>query len=373
MSVYKELNVKTYINALDFLTSYGGSLPTEAVLDAMEEASHSFVRMDDLHRVVGAKIAEMTKNEGAAVVSGTAAGMMLCAAVLITGGDAKKLMQLPDVTGLKNEILVLKQQKAVFDGEMVITGAKLITADAVAGKPETIASAITDKTCAIYYAPIPGKRTPTFEEVLAVANEAGIPLVVNAAAQIPPKESLWKYTQAGAAAAIFAGSRALRGPAGSGFVAGKKWLTDAILDIAPPKHSIASVANIGREQIVGLFVALEEYLAGDDYAERIVEVQRIIRNARHRIEQAGYFTCRMVRPGPQGQNYPRMALDILGSYSAETLVEELRRGDPAILAARSDDHENGITLNLLLLTDEEVSIVLDRVEECAEKLTLMQK
>lgn len=372
MTVYKELKVKTYINALDFLSSLGGSLPTQTVLDAMEEASHSFVRMDELHRAVGARIAEMTDNEGAVVVLGTAAGLMLCAAVLMTGGDFDKMMRLPDAQGLRNEILVLKSQMAYFEGEMCVMGARLIMADAGAHECEKLRAAITERTCAIFYAELHDRNTLTFEEALSVANEAGLPLVVNAAAQIPPKESLWRYTKAGAAAAIFAGGRALRGPSGSGLVVGKKWLTDAILSIAPPRHSVASVANIGREEIVGLFAALEEYLAGDDYAERIERVNRIIREERHRVERAGYFECRRVIPGPQGQNYPRMALDILGSYSAEALVEMLEKGDPAILAARSDDSPNGITLNLLLLTDEEVKIVLRRVEECAEALTLMK-
>ena len=372
MTVYKELKVRTYINALDFLSSLGGSLPTKAVLDAMEEASRSFVRMDDLQRAVGERIAEMTDNEGAVVVSGTAAGMMLCAAVLMTDGDAEKMMRLPDAQGMRNEILVLKAQQAYFDGEMCVTGARLVAADAGAGECGKLREAITERTCAIFYAEVHGRDTLTFEEALSVANDAGLPLVVNAAAQIPPKESLWKYTKAGAAAAIFAGGRALRGPSGSGLVVGKKWLTDAILTIAPPKHSVASVANIGREEIVGLYTALEEYLAGDDYAERIDRVNRIIREVRHRVERAGYFECRRVFPGPQGQNYPRMALDILGSYSAEALVEMLESGDPAILAARSDDSPNGITLNLLLLTDDEVEIVLRRVEECAEALTLMK-
>lgn len=372
MTVYKELKVKTYINALDFLSSLGGSLPTKAVLDAMEEASRSFVRMDELHRAVGERIAEMTDNEGAVVVSGTAAGMMLCAAVLMTGGDPEKMMRLPEPHCLRNEILVLKAQKTYFDGEMCVTGARLVAADAGAHECEKLREAITERTCAIFYAEVHGSNTLTFEEALSVANEAGLPLVVNAAAQIPPKESLWKYTKAGAAAAIFAGGRALRGPSGSGLVVGKKWLTDAMLSIAPPRHSVASVANIGREEIVGLFTALEEYLEGDDYAERIERVNRIIREERHRVEKAGYFECRRVFPGPQGQNYPRMALDILGSYSAEALVEMLENGDPAILAARSDDSPNGITLNLLLLTDEEVETVLRRVEECAEALTLMK-
>ena len=275
--IYDELGVKSYINALDPVAAYGGNLLSPTVLDAMEEATRSFVRMDELHRAVGECIAEMTHNEGAAVVSGASAGMMMCAAAL----------------------------------------------------------------------------------------------VVNADAQLPPRESLWKYTQAGAAAAIFAGGRALCGPSGSAIVVGQKWLTDAILSIAPPKHSIASVANIGREEIVGLYAALEEYMAGDDYAAKIERVERIIREERHRIEGEGYFLCRRSYPGPSGQNYPRMMLEILGSYSAEALVEMLQEGDPAILVTRTDnsESENGIYINLMTLTDEEVEIVLRRVDECAESLT----
>ncbi len=373
MNVYEELNVKTYINALDPISSYGGSLLSPAVLDAMEEASRSFVRMEDLHAAVGERIARMTDNEGAAVVSGTAAGMMLCAAALMTKGDYRKMMCLPDVTGLPNEILILKEHTSVFDGEMCITGARIVAVEAGRHEKDKLLAAVTEKTCAIYYAQVREHNTLTFEEALEVAQRADLPLVVNAAAQLPPMENLWRFTKAGAAAAIFAGGRALRGPSGSGLVVGQKWLTDAILSIAPPKHSIASVANIGREEIVGFFVALEEYMAGDDLNARIQRAERIIREARHSIEREGYFLCRRSYPGPSGQHYPRMALEILGSYSAEVLVEMLAAGEPPILVSRADseDVENGICINLMMLDDAQVETVLRRVEECAEALTLM--
>ena len=373
MSVYQALNIRTFINAVDPLASYGCNLLSETVLDAMEEASRSFVRMEDLHRAVGARIAEMTRNEGAAVVAGTSPGMMLCAAALMTGGDHRRMMGLPDTDGLKREILILKAQQEAFGGEMSLVGAKLVPVDAGPRQKEKLRAAINDNTCAIFYAVTRSAGTLTFEETLEVAKRAGVPLLVNAMTQIPPKESLWRFTQAGAEAAVFAGGRALCGPASSGFIVGKKWLTDAVLSIAPPKHSIASVANIGREEVVGLYAALEEYLAGDDFAARIRRVEDLLRDLRHRMEKEGYFLCRRAYPGPVGQNYPCMVLEILGAYSAEALVDLLAQGDPAILVRRTanEDCENGIYINLFLLTDEQVEIVLRRVVECAEELTLM--
>ncbi|MGI5883822.1 MAG: hypothetical protein ACOX83_02515 [Candidatus Spyradocola sp.] len=375
MSVYETLNIRTYINAVDPLASYGCNLLSEGVLDAMEEASRSFVRMEDLHRAVGERIAEMTQNEGAAVVAGTAAGLMMCAAALMTGGDYERMMSLPDAPGLKREILVLKAQMDAFGGETSLVGAKLVPVDAGPRQKEKLRAAINDNTCAIFYAVVRTPNTLTFEEVAEVAKRAHVPLVVNAMSQIPPKESLWRFTKAGAEAAVFAGGRALCGPASSGFIVGKKWLTDAVLSIAPPKHSIASVANIGREEVVGLYVALEEYLAGDDFAAKIRRAEDLLRDLRHRMEKEGYFLCRRACPGPFGQNYPYMVLEILGAYSAEALVEMLAKGDPAILVRRTsnEDCENGIYINLVLLTDEQVEIVLRRVVECAEKLTLMNK
>ena len=251
--------------------------------------------------------------------------------------------------------------------------AKLVPVDAGPRQKEKLRAAIDDNVCAIFYAVVRSEETLTFEETLEVAKQARVPLVVNAMSQIPPKESLWRFTKAGAEAAVFAGGRALCGPASSGFIVGKKWLTDAILSIAPPKHSIASIANIGREEVVGLYTALEEYLAGDDFAAHIQRTEELLRDLRHRMEKEGYFLCRRAYPGPVGQNYPCMVLEILGAYSAEALVEMLAQGDPAILVRRTfnEDCENGIYINLFLLNDEQVEIVLRRVVECAEKLTLM--
>ena len=244
--IYDELGVKSYINALDPVAAYGGNLLSPTVLDAMEEATRSFVRMDELHRAVGERIAEMTHNEGAAVVSGASAGMMMCAAALMTRDDPGRMMGLPDVTGLKNEILVLNDQLEEFESKMCIVGVKLKPVKIAPHKPEQLAAAAGEDTAAIYYAQMRKPSALSFEETIEAAKTANLPLVVNADAQLPPRESLWKYTQAGAAAAIFAGGRALCGPSGSAIVVGQKWLTDAILSIAPPKHSIASVANIGR-------------------------------------------------------------------------------------------------------------------------------
>lgn len=168
------------------------------------------------------------------------------------------------------------------------------------------------------------------------------------------------------------GGRALCGPASSGFIVGKKWLTDAILSIAPPKHSIASIANIGREEVVGLYTALEEYLAGDDFAAissgRRSSCATFATGWRRKAISSAAGPTRAGRA-----ELPRMVLEILGAYSAEALVEMLAQGDPAILVRRTfnEDCENGIYINLFLLNDEQVEIVLRRVVECAEKLTLM--
>ena len=147
--IYDELGVKSYINALDPVAAYGGNLLSPTVLDAMEEATRSFVRMDELHRAVGERIAEMTHNEGAAVVSGASAGMMMCAAALMTRDDPGRMMGLPDVTGLKNEILVLDDQLEEFESKMCIVGVKLKPVKIAPHKPEQLAAAAGEDTAAI--------------------------------------------------------------------------------------------------------------------------------------------------------------------------------------------------------------------------------
>ena len=375
MSIYKELDVNTYINALDPVSSYGGSLPLDAVLDAMEQASKRFVRIADLQRRVGERIAEITSNEGAVVLSGVSAGLMVCAAVLITGGDMEKMHVLPDTRGLRNEILYLQAQTGTFNREIECVGARVTVVDACEGQPDALRNAIGEKTCAIFYTAGLVCDALGFEDVMEIAREKNVPVVVNASDQLPPKENLWRFTKAGAAAAVFTGSKALRGPTGSGLVVGKKSLIDAIHAIAPPKHGIGAQAGIGKEEIAGLCVAVEEFMAGDDFAKRIARVERLIRTLRHRVERGGYFVSCPSDPETDRQPYPRLTLKILGGYSAEVLMERLKQptpSAPSILVGRAPRTacSNGITVNLLLLSDEQVEIVMRRVHECAAELTI---
>ena len=373
MSIYQELGVKTYINALDTVSIFGGSRMPDKVFDAMQSASRNFVEIADLQEKAGRRIAELTHNEAAYITAGASAGLLLCASLCVTGGDPELLKQLPDTTGMKNEIIMMDGQRTGYDKAINASGAKVIAVDTGKDGVHLLEQAITDKTAAIFFFDLWGFRNTSlsFEDTAAVAARHSIPLIVDAAAQLPPIDNLWRFTQNGATAAVFSGGKGMRGPQGSGLVVGKKWLLDGFPSVGSPKHGIGRSSKIGREEIVGLYTAITEYLkpgAVDCKVETIEARAKFICTA---LEASGLFECKRIFPGPTGQSYLRPAAGILGGFTAESLIEALREGTPGILIGKAnpDTYANGICINPLLLRDDEVNTVVDEVIKKARELS----
>lgn len=368
MSLYAELGITPCINALDTVTIYGGSRMPDVVFDAMEQASRSFVEIADLQEKVGARIAEMTRNEAAIITSGCSAAILLTAAVLMTGPDEEKLKRLPDSSSLeKNEIVMMSGQRTGYEAAIRAAGARLVLADTGKSDVAALEACLSPRTAAIYYFDLWGARETSlsFEQTLAVANAHDIPLVVDAAAQLPPAENLWRFTEAGAAAALFSGGKGLRGPQGSGLILGKKWLVDAVRLIAAPKHGIGRSCKIGREEIVGLYTALKEYLRPGQVTCLEQTIEARVAFMSKALEASGRFICRRVYPGPTGQSYPRLAAGLTAGVPADSLIERLKGLNPSILLTRAPAEvvENGLFINALLLKDDEVTAVLRGILE----------
>ena len=264
MGIYEELGIQPIINASATLTKLGGSVMPPEVLDAMVEASRHFVDLNELQQRVGERLAELTRNEAAYVSSGAAAGLVLATAACIAGDDPAAIQRLPDLTGLKNEVIVHRSHRNGYDHAVRQVGVKLVEIGTSLDTAEwELESAITDKTAAVFW--FQGGMTghgdlPAGDRHRHRQSEHVAPVIVDAAAQLPPTENLWRFTEMGAALAVFSGGKDLRGPQSSGLIVGRKDLIDAIRVNGNPNHSIGRPMKVGKEEMVGLLKAVEIYL-----------------------------------------------------------------------------------------------------------------
>lgn len=366
MDIYADLGVRKIINGSATLTMLGGSIMPPEVLEAMADASRHFVRIDELQEKVGQRIAEWTHNEAAYVSSGAAAGLVLSTAACIAGTDPQKREKLPRTEGMNNEIIVHKRGRVGYDFAVRQVGAVLVEiGDEQGATRAQLEAAITPRTAGIFHFynahSLPG-QVP-LEEMIAVAKAHNIPLVIDAAAQLPPVENLWKFTQMGADLVLFSGGKGLSGPQSSGLVLGRKDLIEACAFHACPRPFIGRGMKAGKEEIVGLMTALRIYLDTDHeavmrtYEEQVASVIEAFRNVPG-------ISARRDFPSEAGQPMPRAELTLDEGALGITRDEVLRRlmeGEPAISLAGAG--KNGIYINPQTLRQPEEQIVIARLLE----------
>ncbi len=247
-------------------TVNGGSIMEPDVVQAMAEASRVMVRMKDLNARASQIIAGVTGAEAGLVVAGAATGMMLQAAACMTGSDPAKVAKLPDTTGLKNEIIVKQNQNFGFIKAWSYSGARLVwVGDEKGASPAQIEAAITEKTTAMAY--LSSRWAPdsfdTLDQMIAVARKHRLPVLVDAAAMLPPSRHLRSFIEHGADMVTFSGGKAVKGPQSTGILAGRKDLIEAAAMNASPSMAVGRVAKVCREEVVGLLIALQGYVKRD--------------------------------------------------------------------------------------------------------------
>jgi uncharacterized pyridoxal phosphate-dependent enzyme len=365
MSRYESLGVRPVINAYATLTRLGGSLMPPEVLAAMSEAARCFVDLEELQRRVGERIATLTQNEAAYVSSGAAAGLVLATAACITGDDEKLIHRFPHLEGLKDEVIIHRSHRNGYDYAVQQVGARIVEV----GTPhqttrEDFERVISDKTAAIFWfqGVMTGIGDLPLPEVIEIARAHNVRVVVDAAAALPPVSNLWHFTQElGADLALFSGGKDLRGPQSSGLMLGRRELIEACRKHGNPHHAIGRPMKVGKEEMVGLMVAVERYLNLDhDAREQYCETT--VRTWCDALNAIAGLTAQRSFPNEAGQPLPRCQLIVnsqrLG-ISRDLIVEHLTAGSPAIMVEPVGDA--GIYLNPMTLELGEERIVLDRL------------
>ena len=270
-TIYQRLGVRRVIHASGTTTRYGGSLLRPEALDAMREASQMLVNMDELNEAAGAEIARMLGADAAFITAGASSGLILQAAACIAGDDPARITRLPDTRGMKNEIVIQRAHRFAYDQAYRIPGGVLVEIGlARRTQPFELDDAINERTAAVAYLISPFTRPPgilSLEETIAIAHRRDVPVIVDAASMLPPRENLTKFIRLGADLVSFSGGKGIRGPQSTGFLLGRHDLIRAAMLNGSPNQAIGRAAKTSKEEIAGLLAALEIFLGEDEAAE----------------------------------------------------------------------------------------------------------
>jgi uncharacterized pyridoxal phosphate-dependent enzyme len=359
-NVYDELGVTTVINGQGTMTVLGGSLMRPEVEAVMALAGRHFVNVPDLEVAAGKRIAELLKlpdGYSAIVTSGAAAAMQSGLAGILTADNPQFIEQLPDLAGMKSEVIIQKSHRNPFDHQLRATGIKLVVVES----REELRKAINSKTAMMHFSNFAnGAGEIKVDEWLKLAKENNIPAFIDAAADTPPVSHLWDYAKMGYDLIAFSGGKAIRGPQCAGILMGRKDLVAyALLNNSPHEDTLGRCAKVGKEEIVGMVKALELYLKEDHEALTKEWWRRLDAVSGEITRIAGVSTAFSV---PDVANHvPHMEINWDPRRIALTpqdASKQLRSGKPSIVIERT---ANGMGMNSFMLQPGEEKIIAERL------------
>ena len=258
---FKELGLRTFINAAGTYTSMTGSLMPKEVIEAISYSADEYVNLDDLQDKVGERIAELLECEYATVSSGCFGAMSIGMAGVITGKDPKKVKQLPNTNGMKNEVIMQESHSIGYAQALTNVGAKIVKVKTA----KQLEKAITKKTCMLWFLNAHTDQGEIkWKEFVALGKKHNIPTFIDCAADVPPVENLFRFTKMGFDLVSFSGGKGLRGPQSAGLLLGKRKYIEAARMHTPPRgETIGRGMKVNKEEVLGMMAALELYLEKD--------------------------------------------------------------------------------------------------------------
>lgn len=357
--IYGRLGVKRRINAAGTLTRLGGSLMAPEVLDAMREAAGSSVDIGELQSAASRVIALATGAEAGLVTSGASAALTLAAAACLAGHDIARMARLPDTRDMANEIVMIRTHRNAYDHALRAAGAAIVdvgyndrgTGAGVRGIEAWEIEAAFGARSAAFCFVATAETKHDLPRVIEACGRRRVPVIVDAAAQLPPASNLRAFIEAGADLVIFSGGKAIGGPQSTGILAGKRdlvasallqqldmdvvperWNAPDFVDRAkvpvPPHHGIGRGFKVGKEEIVGLLVALKRYANRDEMSRlpemRLAAIAKALDPVPTRITEGKVSTLEISVPQAE------QAIAKLAAYDPPVNVGE-RKADAGIL------------------------------------------
>ncbi|WP_111308330.1 aminotransferase class V-fold PLP-dependent enzyme [Confluentibacter sediminis] len=365
---FKELGVRTFINAAGTYTFMTGSLMRPEVVEAIRNTSDDFVNLNELQDKVGARIAELLECEAATVTSGAASAITLGTAGTLTGTDPKKAALLPHIegTGLKSEVIMQRKHAIEYAHAIEVSGVKVVYVDT----KEELEKAINKNTAMYYFVNFLNYEGEIqWAEVLEICQKHGIPTMIDCAADVPPVENLFKYQKMGFDMVCFSGGKGLRGPQSAGVLLGKKKYIDAARLNAPPfGETVGRGMKVNKEEIVGMLVAIEDFLNRDHKKDwELWENQ--INHIKASVDPIIGLNSKTVVP-ELANVVPTLHLDWDNKkvkITGDELKEALRKGHPSIEIAGGG--KNSVSITTWMLKPGQERIVASRLFEILNKKT----
>ena len=358
---YQELGVTTVINAEGTMTMLGGSLIRPEVEAAMAQAARHFVSIPGLEAAAGKRIAEMLKlPEGysALVTSGAAGAIQSGLAGILTGDNESFIKQLPDLTGMKSEVIIQKSHRNPFDHQLRGTGVKLIEIET----RDQLRRAVSERTALMHFTNFANAAGQIkVDEWVKLAKELRLPCMNDAAADTPPVSHLWDYANMGYDLVTFSGGKALRGPQCAGLLIGREELVHyALLNNSPYEDTLGRGQKVGKEEIVGMIKAVELYLNEDHDTLAKEWQQRLDTVARQVTKIPGVSTSFFTPDIANHVPHLQITWDAKIVLTTQQASQILRGGQPSI-AIGGGEGRPGLAMSSFMLQPGEEQIIAEQL------------
>src|SRR6478672_300667 len=358
---YEELGIPTVINCEGTMTMLGGSLPHPQLEAVMFMAGKHFVSIPDLEVAAGNRIAQMLKlPEGytALVTSGAAAAIQSGLAGILTGDNEALIRQIPDLTGMKSEVIIQKSHRNPFDHQLRSTGIKLIEIET----RDDLRQAVNDRTAMMHFSNSANAAGQIkVDEWVKLGKQYNVPCMNDAAADTPPVSHLWDYTNMGYDLVTFSGGKAMRGPQCAGLLIGRKDLVAyALLNNSPHEDTLGRSQKVGKEEIIGMVKALELYLKEDHDALAREWQDRLELVSRELNKVPGVSTSFFVPDIANHVPHMQITWDSKIALTPEQVSKTLKSSKPSIVMGGGEG-KPGLAMNSFMLQPGEDKIVAEQL------------
>jgi uncharacterized pyridoxal phosphate-dependent enzyme len=364
-NLFTRIGVRPLLNARGTFTIITGSRSLPQVKQAMFEASHYYVHLDELMPAVGAQIAKLMGSESAMVTTGCEAAIALATVACVAGTDPERTQALPYVKG-RSQVIIPKHSRNPYDFGVRMSAVEIVEVDSEA----ELRSKLTEHVAMVYIlsGPAAEKGPLSIPNICSIAKEKNVPVFVDAAAEEPLVPNI--HLAHGATFVGYSGGKCMRGPQAAGVLLGPKDLIEAAWFNAAPHHNWGRALKVGKEEIMGMLAAVREWYKRDHAAEQR-EWLSWLQHIEGRVKGLPSVTTEYLQPEDLSNHAPRLRIHWDANQLKITgteLVERLDKGTPRILVdggtgKRPDKMQSSITIMPYMMGPGEDSIVADALYE----------